>query len=94
MEGEGVATTTRMNSRCSAFLNMRTERASVQFRRSNGYHEQTSETGVCRVKTTDLKRSTFMYNEEAISKFGIAIRSIMNLYYSNLCQIQDLIAIR
>lgn len=51
-------------------------------------------TGLGHVTASDLKRMSFMYNAEIINKFEITIQPIMELYYSNLCQIQTLTSLR
>ena len=50
-EGVGIW----MNSRNSAFLHIRTERAAVQFRMSTSYHKQTFGTDVRGVKAISLR---------------------------------------
>ena len=51
-------------------------------------------TGLGHVTASDLKRMTFIYNENSIRKFETIIQPIMTLYYSNLRQSQKLISLR
>ena len=51
-------------------------------------------TGLGHVTAADLKHIIFPYQDVSIIKFETTVQPVMNLYYSNLYQVQRLISIR